>query len=58
MKVWRGQPWKARARASRHCTVVSRGMSAFSDLRTEVSVDSEGPVKIVEGVQLLALGGS
>lgn len=55
MKVSRGQPWKARARCSMHCTRRERGMEAFSDLRIWGSVVSRPALKIVEGVQLFVL---
>lgn len=55
MKVLDGQPWKARARASMHCTRGERGMSALSDLRTEESLVSTPALKTVEGCHLLWL---
>jgi len=55
--VFAGQPWKARARLSMHCTSGGRGSSALSDLRTLASALSCEPpwLKIVEGCQLFAL---
>lgn len=58
MKVSRGQPWMARARCSMHWTVWSRGMRAFSDLRTVESVVSTPELKTVEVCQFAWLLGA
>jgi hypothetical protein len=55
MNVSVGQPWKERARDSMHCTVVSRGMEAFSEFRTVGSRVSWPLLETVEGSQLLEL---
>lgn len=55
MKVSRGQPWKARARASMHWTMLSRSMAAFSELRILGLRMGMLPFMIVEGVHLEVL---
>ena len=49
MEVCGGQPWKARARSSRHWTIGSRGRRDFSESRMEGSWDSRPALKMVEG---------